>query len=207
MTIFAAMLLEIHPKNPDERKIRMVVDCLKKGGVIIYPTDTVYGMGCDIEHPEAIERICRIKQINPQKAQLSFLCSDLSHLSEYAKAIDTPVYRFIKQYLPGPYTFILDASKKVPKLLRTKKETVGIRVPDHKISHAMLKELGRPVLSTSLPVEDMEIMMDPEDIHEKFGSQVDMVIDGGMGGVIPSTIVNCTVYPPEVIREGAGEIE
>lgn len=201
------MLLEIHPKNPDERKIRMVVDCLKKGGVIIYPTDTVYGMGCDIEHPEAIERICRIKQINPQKAQLSFLCSDLSHLSEYAKAIDTPVYRFIKQYLPGPYTFILDASKKVPKLLRTKKETVGIRVPDHKISHAMLKELGRPVLSTSLPVEDMEIMMDPEDIHEKFGSQVDMVIDGGMGGVIPSTIVNCTVYPPEVIREGAGEIE
>lgn len=207
MTIFAAMLLEIHPKNPDERKIRMVVDCLKKGGVIIYPTDTVYGIGCDIEHPEAIERICRIKQINPQKAQLSFLCSDLSHLSEYAKAIDTPVYRFIKQYLPGPYTFILDASKKVPKLLRTKKETVGIRVPDHKISHAMLKELGRPVLSTSLPVEDMEIMMDPEEIHEKFGSQVDMVIDGGMGGAIPSTIVNCTVYPPEVIREGAGEIE
>lgn len=207
MTIFAAMLLEIHPKNPDERKIRMVVDCLKKGGVIIYPTDTVYGIGCDIEHPEAIERICRIKQINPQKAQLSFLCSDLSHLSEYAKAIDTPVYRFIKQYLPGPYTFILDASKKVPKLLRTKKETVGIRVPDHKISHAMLKELGRPVLSTSLPVENMEIMMDPEEIHEKFGSQVDMVIDGGMGGAIPSTIVNCTVYPPEVIREGAGEIE
>ncbi len=207
MTIFAAMLLEIHPKNPDERKIRMVVDCLKKGGVIIYPTDTVYGIGCDIEHPEAIERICRIKQINPQKAQLSFLCSDLSHLSEYAKAIDTPVYRFIKQYLPGPYTFILDASKKVPKLLRTKKETVGIRVPDHKISHAMLKELGRPVLSTSLPVENMEIMMDPEEIHEKFGNQVDMVIDGGMGGAIPSTIVNCTVYPPEVIREGAGEIE
>ena len=201
------MLLEIHPKNPDERKIRMVVDCLKKGGVIIYPTDTVYGIGCDIEHPEAIERICRIKQINPQKAQLSFLCSDLSHLSEYAKAIDTPVYRFIKQYLPGPYTFILDASKKVPKLLRTKKETVGIRVPDHKISHAMLKELGRPVLSTSLPVENMEIMMDPEEIHEKFGNQVDMVIDGGMGGAIPSTIVNCTVYPPEVIREGAGEIE
>ncbi|HPI55606.1 MAG TPA: L-threonylcarbamoyladenylate synthase [Chitinophagaceae bacterium] len=201
------MLLEIHPKNPDERKIRMVVDCLKKGGVIIYPTDTVYGIGCDIEHPEAIERICRIKQINPQKAQLSFLCSDLSHLSEYAKAIDTPVYRFIKQYLPGPYTFILDASKKVPKLLRTKKETVGIRVPDHKISHAMLKELGRPVLSTSLPVEDMVIMMDPEEIHEKFGSQVDIVIDGGIGGAIPSTIVNCTVYPPEVIREGAGEIE
>ncbi len=207
MIIFVAMLLEIHPKNPDERKIRMVVDCLKKGGVIIYPTDTVYGIGCDIEHPEAIERICRIKQINPQKAQLSFLCSDLSHLSEYAKAIDTPVYRFIKQYLPGPYTFILDASKKVPKLLRTKKETVGIRVPDHKISHAMLKELGRPVLSTSLPVEDMVIMMDPEEIHEKFGSQVDIVIDGGIGGAIPSTIVNCTVYPPEVIREGAGEIE
>ena len=202
-----AQFIKIYEDNPNEAAIKKVVDVLHDGGLIIYPTDTVYGMGCDIEHPEAIERICRIKQINPQKAQLSFLCSDLSHLSEYAKAIDTPVYRFIKQYLPGPYTFILDASKKVPKLLRTKKETVGIRVPDHKISHAMLKELGRPVLSTSLPVEDLEIMMDPEEIHEKFGSQVDIVIDGGMGGAIPSTIVNCTVYPPEVIREGAGEIE
>ena len=125
--------MSIHPNNPDERKIKQLVALLKKGGVIIYPTDTVYGMGCDIAHPEAIERICKIKQINPQKAQLSFLCSDLSHLSEYTKAIDTPLYRFLKLYLPGPFTFILEASKKVPKLLRTKKDTVGIRVPDNKI--------------------------------------------------------------------------
>ncbi len=201
------MLIDINCQNPDERKIRLVVDCLKKGGVIIYPTDTVYGIGCDIEHPEAIERICRIKQINPQKAQLSFLCSDLSHLSEYAKAIDTPIYRFIKRYLPGPYTFILAASKKVPKLLRTRRETVGIRVPDHKISHALLKELGRPLLSTSLPLDDIEIMTDPELIFEKFGSVVEFVIDGGHGGSIPSTIVDCSVYPPEILREGAGVIE
>ncbi len=201
------MLIDINCQNPDERKIRLVVDCLKKGGVIIYPTDTVYGIGCDIEHPEAIERICRIKQINPQKAQLSFLCSDLSHLSEYAKAIDTPIYRFIKRYLPGPYTFILPASKRVPKLLRSRRETVGIRVPDHKISHALLKELGRPILSASLPLDDTEIMSDPELIYEKFGSVVEYVIDGGYGGAIPSTIVDCTVYPPEVIREGAGAIE
>ncbi|MBP6623901.1 MAG: threonylcarbamoyl-AMP synthase [Chitinophagaceae bacterium] len=201
------MLIDINCQNPDERKIRLVVDCLKKGGVIIYPTDTVYGIGCDIEHPEAIERICRIKQINPQKAQLSFLCSDLSHLSEYAKAIDTPIYRFIKRYLPGPYTFILAASKKVPKLLRTRRETVGIRVPDHKISHALLKELGRPLLSTSLPLDDIEIMTDPELIFEKFGSVVEFVIDGGHGGSIPSTIVDCSLYPPEILREGAGVIE
>lgn len=201
------MLIGIHYQNPDERKIKLVVESLKKGGIIIYPTDTVYGIGCDIEHPEAIERICRIKQIDPQKAQLSFLCSDLSHLSEYAKAIDTPIYRFIKRYLPGPYTFILPASKKVPKLLRTRRETVGIRVPDHKISHALLKELGRPILSTSLPLDDIEIMTDPELIFEKFGSMVEFVIDGGYGGSIPSTIVDCSIYPPEILREGAGVIE
>ncbi len=199
------MLISIHPKNPDERKIKQVVALLRKGAVIIYPTDTVYGMGCDIEQPEAIERICKIKNINPQKAQLSFLCSDLSHLSEYTKAIDTPLYRFLKQYLPGPYTFILEASKKVPKLLRTKKDTVGIRVPDNKICKAILTELGNPILSTSLPLNDNdEIYTDAEEIYEKFQNLVDVVIDGESGGVIPSTIVDCTVSPPEIIREGAG---
>lgn len=186
----------------------MVADCLRKGGVIIYPTDTVYGIGCDIEHPEAIERICRIKQINPQKAQLSFLCSDLSHLSEYAKSIDTPLYRFLKQYLPGPFTFILPASKKVPKLLKTKKETVGIRVPDNLIAHALLKELDRPILSTSLPLEnEQEIFSDPELIEEHFGHLVDLIIDGGEGGHLPSTVVDCTQNPPEVVREGLGILE
>ena len=167
------MLIQIHPKNPDERKINKVVESLRKGGVIIYPTDTVYGIGCSIEHPEAIERICQIKKINPQKAQLSFLCNDLSHLSEYTKAISTPLYRFLKTYVPGPFTFILEASKKVPKLLRTKKDTVGIRVPDNELSRYLLKSLGCPILSTSLPLEDdQEIYTDPELMEEEFGNRI-----------------------------------
>jgi len=202
------MLIQVHPKNPDERKIKLLVESLRKGGVIIYPTDTVYGIGCSIEHPEAVERICQIKGVNPLKVQLSFLCSDLSHLSEYTKAISTPLYRFLKQYLPGPYTFILEASKKVPKILRTKRETVGIRVPDHPISLAILRELGHPILSTSLPLQDEEeILTDPELIEDLFGNRVDFVVDGGWGNAVPSTIVDCTVNPPEVIREGAGVIE
>ena len=202
------MLIQIHPKNPDERKINKVVESLRKGGVIIYPTDTVYGIGCSIEHPEAIERICQIKKINPQKAQLSFLCNDLSHLSEYTKAISTPLYRFLKTYVPGPFTFILEASKKVPKLLRTKKDTVGIRVPDNELSRYLLKSLGCPILSTSLPLEDdQEIYTDPELMEEEFGSRVDFVIDGGWGGSVPSTVVDCTKNPPEIIREGLGIIE
>ena len=201
------MLIQIHPKNPDERKIKIIADNLRKGGVIIYPTDTVYAMGCDIEHHEAIERICQLKNINPLKAQLSFICNDLSHLSEYTKAIGTPLYRFLKQYLPGPFTFILPASKKVPKLLRTKKETVGIRVPDNLICKAIIAELGHPIISTSLPIPDgEEILSDPEIIFELFEDRVDYVIDGGFGGMVTSTIVDCTLSPPEVIREGLGEI-
>jgi tRNA threonylcarbamoyl adenosine modification protein (Sua5/YciO/YrdC/YwlC family) len=201
------MLLQIHPKNPDERKINLLVNGLQKGGVIIYPTDTVYGIGCDIEHPEAIERICKIKNMNPLKAQLSFLCNNLSHLSEYTKSIDTPLYRFLKQYTPGPYTFILPSSKKVPKLLRTKKDTVGIRVPNNPISHTLLKALGRPILSASLPTDHDDILCDPEDIFRRFENQVDYVIDGGIGGVLPSTIVDCTIWPPEIIRQGLGEMQ
>ncbi len=202
------MLFQIHPKNPDERKIKIIAESLRKGGVIIYPTDTVYAMGCDIEHHEAIERICKLKNINPLKAQLSFLCNDLSHLSEYTKAIDTPLYRFLKQYLPGPFTFILPASKKVPKLLRTKKETVGIRVPDNLICKAIIAELGHPIISTSLPIpEGEELLSDPDIIYTIFEDRVDHVIDGGLGGILTSTIVDCTVSPPEVIREGLGQIE
>jgi tRNA threonylcarbamoyl adenosine modification protein (Sua5/YciO/YrdC/YwlC family) len=202
------MLLEIHPKNPDERKIKMVLECLRKGGIIAYPTDTIYGLGCSIEQPEAINRICRIKNILPEKALLSFICSDLSHLSEYTKSIDTPIYRFLKQYLPGPYTFILPASKKTPKLLRTKKETVGIRVPDNEICRTIIAELGHPILSTSLPYDEDDIpYSDPSLIFEEFGHLIDIVIDGGPGGVIPSTIVDCTKNPPELIREGLGLID
>jgi tRNA threonylcarbamoyl adenosine modification protein (Sua5/YciO/YrdC/YwlC family) len=201
------MLIQIHPKNPDERKIKIIADSLRKGGIIIYPTDTVYALGCDIEHHEAIERICKLKNINPLKAQLSFICNDLSHLSEYTKAIGTPLYRFLKQYLPGPFTFILPASKKVPKLLRTKKETAGIRVPDNLICKAIIAELGHPIISTSLPIPDgEEILSDPEIIFELFEDRVDYVIDGGFGGMVTSTIVDCTLSPPEVIREGLGEI-
>ena len=199
------MLIHIHPENPQERLIRQVVEVLKNGGVIIYPTDTIYGLGCDISQHKAIERICRIKNVQPQKANLSFVCYDLGDLSRYAKQLDTPVYRTLKQYLPGPYTFILEASKEVPKILKTKKDTVGIRIPDNKIARCIVKELGNPILSASLPGEDVEEYTDPEFIHDKFVKLVDIVIDGGIGGIVPSTIIDFTSGEAEVVREGAGE--
>lgn len=165
-------------------------------------------MGCDICQPKAVERICRIKHINPAKAQFSFICYDLSHLSDYAKSVDTPTFRMLKKALPGPYTFILSASRAVPRLLKQKKDTVGIRVPDNNISRAIVKELGNPILSTSLPIETyVEEYTDPEIIHEKFGSIVDIVVDGGIGGMTFSTVVDCTGDEPELIREGAGSWE
>jgi len=201
------MLIHIHPVNPQQRLIQQVAQTLKHGGIIIYPTDTLYGLGCDIFQHKAIERICRIKNVQPQKANLSFVCYDLSDLSNYAKQLQTPVYRTLKQYLPGPYTFILEASKQVPKLLKTKKDTVGIRVPDNTIARCIVKELGNPILSASLPGEYVEEYTDPEIINEKFGNLVDMVIDGGIGGIVPSTIIDFTKDEPELIREGAGEWE
>jgi tRNA threonylcarbamoyl adenosine modification protein (Sua5/YciO/YrdC/YwlC family) len=199
------MLLKIHPDNPQERLIRQVADRLKKGGIIIYPTDTVYGLGCDILQQNAIERICRIKKTDPKKAQLSFVCNDLSHLSEYARPIANPVYRLLKDYLPGPYTFILPASKMVPKILQSKKDTIGLRIPANKIAMAIVNELGRPVLSASLPGEMVEDYTDPEVMYENFRNEVDFVIDGGIGGTIPSTVVDFTGEEPVVIREGLGE--
>ncbi len=202
------MLLHIHPDNPQPRNIKTAVEILKKGGVIIYPTDTIYGLGCDIYNTEAIARICRIKKIDPKKAQFSFVCSDLSHISDYAKSIDTPVFRLLKAALPGPYTFILEASKLVPKMLKTKKDTVGIRVPNHNITQTLITELGNPIMSVSLPMdEEVEYYTDPLVIHEIFEDQVDAVIDGGIGGVIPSTVIDCTTNTPELIRQGAGEFE
>jgi tRNA threonylcarbamoyl adenosine modification protein (Sua5/YciO/YrdC/YwlC family) len=199
------MLIHIHPEDPPERLIRQAVEILKKGGIIIYPTDTIYGLGCDIYQHRAIERICQIKNINPQKAQLSFICYDLSDLSKYARQLSTPVYRTMKQYLPGPFTFILQASKEVPKILKTKKDTVGIRIPDNKIARCIVKELGNPILSASLPGEQVEDYTDPEIIHERFAKQVDLVIDGGIGGVEPSTIIDFTSGEAVMVREGAGE--
>jgi tRNA threonylcarbamoyl adenosine modification protein (Sua5/YciO/YrdC/YwlC family) len=200
------MLLRIHPKDPQGRLIRQAVDILRKGGVIIYPTDTVYGIGCDILQADAIERICRIKGILPHKANLSFICNDLSHLSEYTKPISTPTFRLLKDHLPGPYTFILPASKLVPKILQSKKSTIGLRIPDNPIAMALVRELGRPILSTSLPGEQVEDTTDPDVMYENFGNQVDAVIDGGIGGMVPSTVVDCSDEEPVVIREGAGVI-
>lgn len=204
------MLLHIHPDNPQQRNIQTVIDTLKEGGIIIYPTDTIYGLGCDIYNAKAIERIARIKNLDPKKANFSFVCSDLSHLSDYAKSISTPVFRVLKNVLPGPYTFILPASKEVPKLLKSKKDTVGIRIPDHNITQEIVKQLGHPIMSVSLPMSedvDVEYYSDPEIIYEVFGNLVDMVIDGGIGGIIPSTIIDCTGGAPELVREGAGEWE
>lgn len=198
------MLIHIHPENPQPRLIKQVVECLKDGGVIVYPTDTIYGLGCDIGKPKAIERICKIKNIDPQKAQLSFICNDLSHLSDYTKSIDTPLYRMLKNYLPGPFTFILPASKQVPKILQSKKSTVGLRIPNNVICHHILQELDEPILSASLPGDMVEEYTDPEIIYEKFMHQVDFVIDGGMGGMVPSTVVDCTTDEWTVLRQGLG---
>lgn len=199
------MLLSLHPQNPQGRLLRQIADCLKSGGVIIYPTDTIYGLGCDIYQPRSIERICKIKNVDPQKAQLSFICRDLSHLSDYTKSIDTPLYRVLKNHLPGPYTFILPASKEVPKILKSKKDTIGLRIPDNVICNAILETLGNPILSASLPGEMVEEYTDPEIIHETFGKLVDYVIDGGPGGIEPSTVVDCTSGEWIVTRQGLGE--
>lgn len=202
------MLLPIHPLNPQPRNIQTVVDVLLVGGVIIYPTDTIYGLGCDIYNAKAIERIAKIKNIQPKKAQFSFVCNSLSNLSDYTKSISTPIFRMLKQALPGPFTFILPANKEVPKLLKSKKDTVGIRVPNHAITQAIVQQLGHPIMSVSLPMDgDIEYYNDPEVIYELFGNLVDIVVDGGIGGIIPSTVVDCTGAQPELIREGAGDWE
>lgn len=184
----------------------MAADILRKGGVIIYPTDTIYGLGCDIYNTQAIERICRIKNIETKKAQFSFICNNLSHMSDYCKPVDTSVFRILKACLPGPYTFILPASREVPKMLKAKKDTVGLRVPDNHICMALVEELGHPIMSVSLPMDgEVEYYTDPELMLERFGKLVDVVIDGGAGGIVPSTVVDCTGAVPQLIREGAGE--
>ncbi|MGV3765187.1 MAG: L-threonylcarbamoyladenylate synthase [Chitinophagaceae bacterium] len=198
------MLLHIHPDNPPPRQIKTVVECLLDGGVIVYPTDTIYGLGCDIFQQKAIEKVARLKQVDPAKAQLSFVCSDLSDLSKYTKSISTPLYRMLKHYLPGPYTFILPASKEVPRILKSRKDTIGLRVPDHEIVRTLLRELQHPILSASLPGDMVEDYCDPELIYRNFKDRVDIVIDAGPGGMTPSTIVDCTGDEPVVTRQGLG---
>lgn len=200
------MLLRIHPENPELRKIRMVADCLKNGGVIIYPTDTVYAIGCDIFQPKAIERIYKIKNKDPRKANFSFICYDLSHLSDYVFSIDTPIYRIMRKALPGPFTFILKANSNVPKIFQSKKKTVGIRIPDNKICKELIKELGNPIITTSVHDVDniLDYTTDPAVIYENYEKLVDIVIDGGYGGNKPSTVVDCSDGSFTILREGLG---
>lgn len=199
------MLISLHPDNPNPRDLKIITECLGDGGLIIYPTDTIYGLGCDIFHHKAVEKIYRIKKMQPSKSSLSFVCNSLSDLSKYAKSISTPLYRILKSHLPGPYTFILPASKEVPKILKNKRNTIGLRVPANAITQAIIEALGNPVLSTSLPGENVEEFTDPEIFFENFKNDVDIIINGGIGGMIPSTVIDCTKEPYEIIRMGAGE--
>jgi tRNA threonylcarbamoyl adenosine modification protein (Sua5/YciO/YrdC/YwlC family) len=200
------MLVHLHPTHPQERLIRQTVELLRGGGVIIYPTDTIYALGCDLRQPKAFEKICRLKNIDPSKAQFSLICRDLSHLSDFAKNLDTPLFRFIKAHIPGPFTFILPASKEVPKLMQSKKSTIGIRVPEHPICQQLIGALGNPIISTTLPGEWVEEYTDPVYMQEHFGKQVDAILDGGIGGTEVSTIVDCTGPEPEITRQGAGVV-
>jgi len=205
----SAELIKIYPENPHPKRIQEVVEILKNGGVIIYPTDTVYGMGCDISNQKAIERVCLIKGVKPQKQNFSFICYDLSNISDYTRTVSTPVFKMMKKALPGPFTFILNANNNVPKLLNNKKKTVGIRVPDHAIPRTLVRELGQPILTTSIRDEDdvIEYSTDPELIYEKYRELVDVVIDGGYGNNVASTIVDCTGDEIEIVRQGLGELE
>lgn len=202
------MLLRIYEENPNAKAIQQVVEVLKKGGLIIYPTDTIYGLGCDITNKAAIEKICQIRGIKPEKAHFSFICYDLSHISDFIKPIDNTIFRILKKALPGPFTFIFNANNNVPKLLSSNKKTVGIRVPDNNIAREIVKQLGNPILSTSIRDEDeiLEYSTDPELIYEKFKSNVDIVIDGGFGGNLASTVVDFTEEEYEVVRQGKGDL-
>jgi len=203
------MLMKIYDKNPSGKNIRETAQVLADGGVVIFPTDTIYAIGCNIFSPRALERIARIKGLNPKNANFSFLFYDLSHLSEYTRPISNEVYKMMKRTLPGPYTYILNANSNVPKILGIKKKTVGIRIPDNPILLEILKELGQPIMSTSVHDDDeiLEYITDPELIHERYENLVDLVIDGGFGGNIPSTIIDCTGDEIVMVRAGKGEIE
>ena len=202
------MILKIHPDNPNSREIKKVIECLKDGGVIVYPSDTVYGIGCDIFNKKAVERIAKIKGINIKKNNFSFICSDLSHISDFTKPIENSTYKLMKRNLPGPFTFILNANNSIPKLFKINKKTIGIRVPNHNIPIEIVTQLGNPIITTSVKDDDkiLEHSTDPELIYEKLKHLVDIVIDSGFIGVNPSTIVDCTTPDFEIIRQGKGEL-
>ncbi|HOY94873.1 MAG TPA: L-threonylcarbamoyladenylate synthase [Catalimonadaceae bacterium] len=203
----AAKLIKIHPENPDLRKIEQVVQVLRDGGLVIYPTDTVYGIGCDIFHPRAIEKIAKLKNLKPEKANFAFICHDMSHLADFAR-VSTPVYKVMKKALPGPFTFVLPATAEVPRILNNKRKTIGIRIPDNNIPRMLVRELGHPILTSSIVDEDdvLEYSTDPELIFEKFENQVDIIIDGGYGHNVASTIVLCENDEFEVVRQGLGDL-
>ena len=203
------MLLRINPDKPNYDEITKVVDCLRDGGVVIYPTDTVYGIGCDIQKSRAVERVCKLKGLQPEKANFSFICSDLSHLSDFTKPVDTATYKLMKKHLPGPFTFILEANNSVPKLFKSNKKTVGIRIPDNQICLEIVRRLGSPIMSTSVRDDDeiVEYTTDPALIYEKYKDTADIVIAGGYGNNEASTVVDCTSGTPEIIRQGLGILE
>ena len=203
-----AELIKIHPENPEPRKIKSAVDVLQTGGVIIYPTDTVYGMGCDLLNRRAVERLCQIQKIKPQKMNLSFICADLSHISQYVRHLETPEFKILKRALPGPFTFIFESSSHVPKILGINKKTVGIRIPQNIIPLAIVNLLGNPLVNSSVKNDDelKEYTTDPEEIYEYFRHAVDLVIDGGPGGNVPSTVIDCSENEVRVVRQGLGDI-
>jgi len=200
------MLIKIYPENPNYKQISKIIEVLQKGGIIIYPTDSVYGMGCDIHNHKAVERIAKIKGVKSDKANFSIICHNLSQLSDYTRPITNAVFKLMKKNLPGPFTFILKANNKVPDIFQSNKKTVGIRIPNNSIVLEIVKEFGSPLLTTSVHDEDeiIEYTTDPELIHEKFTEIVDIVIDGGYGQNVPSTIVDCTEDEPVIIRQGIG---
>jgi tRNA threonylcarbamoyl adenosine modification protein (Sua5/YciO/YrdC/YwlC family) len=204
------VLLRINDKNIPEKTIAEIVNCLKNGGIIIYPTDTVYALGGDITQPKVLEKICKLKGIKLEKSNFSFVCSNLSHLSEYTKPIPNHVFRIMKKALPGPYTFILEANKNVPKLLKQNKDTIGIRVPDNLICREIVEQLGNPIISTSLHDSSddiLEYFSDPEVIHNEYEKKVDIVVDGGFGNIYPSTVIDCSGDEIIVVREGLGSLD
>lgn len=203
------MLLRINPSKPNDTEIAQVVNCLRDGGIIIYPTDTVYGIGCDINKQRAVERICKLKNLDPDKANFSFICHNLSHISDFTRPISTSTYKLMKKALPGPFTFVLEGNNSVPKLFKSKRKTVGIRVPDNLICLEIVKQLGNPIMSTSVHDDDelIEYTTDPEMIYEKYRDKVDIVIAGGYGNNEPSTIVDCTTDDFVVLRQGLGILE
>lgn len=202
-----AELLKIHPVYPENKKITKVAQVLQEGGVVIYPTDTIYAIGCDLLNPKAIERLCEIKGVDPQKNQFSFLCQDISQVSEYVKNLTTPIFKMMKKALPGPYTFILPSSNYVPKKFDIKRKTIGVRVTDHAIPRQLVTRLGHPIITTSVHDEDEVVAYatDPALIYERFADQVDIIVDGGMGNNVASTVIDCTQAEPQILRQGLGD--